>query len=173
MPTVIIHCWSMLSAPRLPRDAYSAMYAVAIPESAPMATPIRVLANRSTPARGQRGQDRADRIHERVDDEQPLAAEAVGHGASGKRAGGRSQRRSGDQVAQAQPGQVVRHEVERRPDVRRVIAEEEAADGRQQRQLPVNDVGAFASSALRTFEPDPVAVWAGAAMRPRYPGSRS
>jgi len=48
MPTVIIHCCSMLSAPRRLRGAYSAMYAVAIAESAPMARPISVRAMSST-----------------------------------------------------------------------------------------------------------------------------
>ena len=52
MPTVIIHCWSMPSCPRLPRGAYSAMYAVAIAESPPIPSPIRVRANSSTPTSG-------------------------------------------------------------------------------------------------------------------------
>jgi hypothetical protein len=42
MPTVIIHCCSMLSEPRRLLGAYSAMYAVAIAESAPMARPMSV-----------------------------------------------------------------------------------------------------------------------------------
>ena len=52
MPTVIIHCCSMVSDPRLLFGAYSAMYAVAMAESAPMARPIRVRANSSTAASG-------------------------------------------------------------------------------------------------------------------------
>lgn len=52
MPTVIIHCCSMLSAPRRFRGAYSAMQAVAMAESAPMASPIRVRAMSSTAAFG-------------------------------------------------------------------------------------------------------------------------
>jgi len=48
IPTVIIHCRSMASDPRRPLGAYSAMYAVAIAESAPMAKPIRVRAISST-----------------------------------------------------------------------------------------------------------------------------
>ena len=48
MPTVIIHCCSIASAPRRFEGAYSAMYAVAIAESAPMAIPISVRAIMST-----------------------------------------------------------------------------------------------------------------------------
>jgi len=52
MPTVIIHCCSMVSDPRRSFGAYSAMYAVAIAESAPMASPIRVRAISRTAAFG-------------------------------------------------------------------------------------------------------------------------
>jgi len=48
MPTVIIHCCSMVSDPRRFFGAYSAMYAVAMAESAPIASPIRVRATSST-----------------------------------------------------------------------------------------------------------------------------
>ena len=47
MPTVIIHCWIMLSAPRRFRGANSAMYAVAMAESAPTGRPMSVRALRS------------------------------------------------------------------------------------------------------------------------------
>jgi hypothetical protein len=49
---VIIHCWSMVSDPRRFLGAYSAMYAVAMAESAPMASPISVRAMSSTGASG-------------------------------------------------------------------------------------------------------------------------
>ena len=49
---MIIHCCSMVSDPRRPFGAYSAMYAVAIAESAPMAIPIIVRAMSSTAASG-------------------------------------------------------------------------------------------------------------------------
>ena len=39
---MIIHCWMMLSCPRRPFGANSAMYAVAMAESAPTASPISV-----------------------------------------------------------------------------------------------------------------------------------
>ena len=48
MPTVIIHCWSMVSDPRRFFGAYSAMYAVAMAESAPMASPMSVRDRSST-----------------------------------------------------------------------------------------------------------------------------
>ena len=44
MPTVIIHCCMIISDPRLSRGANSAMYAVAMAESAPTARPIWVRA---------------------------------------------------------------------------------------------------------------------------------
>ena len=50
IPTVIIHCWMMLSWPRFFEGANSAMYAVAIAESAPTARPISVRERRSISA---------------------------------------------------------------------------------------------------------------------------
>ena len=47
---MIIHCWIKLSEPRRLRGANSAMYAVAIAESAPIASPMSVRALRSMPA---------------------------------------------------------------------------------------------------------------------------
>ncbi len=44
MPTVIIHCCMIISDPRRFCGANSAMYAVAIAESAPTASPMRVRA---------------------------------------------------------------------------------------------------------------------------------
>ena len=52
MPTVIIHCCSIVRDPRRSFGAYSAMYAVAIAESAPMARPISVRAISRTAASG-------------------------------------------------------------------------------------------------------------------------
>ena len=44
IPTVIIHCCMIISEPRFFWGANSAMYAVAIAESAPTASPMRVRA---------------------------------------------------------------------------------------------------------------------------------
>ena len=85
-------------------------------------------------------EDRPERVDGRIGDQQRLAAEAVGEGPADERADGRAERGAGDQVALPEPGQVVRHEVERRADVRGVVAEEEAAQRGEERQLPVEGV---------------------------------
>jgi hypothetical protein len=132
MPTVIIHCCSMVSEPRRSFGAYSAMYAVAMAESAPMATPISVRDEEHRRVRPHGGQDRAGGVDPGVHDQQLLAAEEIGGRAGQDGARGGPQRGSRHQVPQRQAVQPVGDEVQSGADVGRVIAEQEATQRGQQ-----------------------------------------
>ena len=87
--------------------------------------------------RRDRRKDRADGVDGGVGDQQGLAPEMVGQRAGDERARRGAQRRPGHQVAGRETGQVVGKEAERRPDVGRVVSEEEPADARQDGEVPV------------------------------------
>jgi hypothetical protein len=90
---------------------------------------------------GDRRQDRAHSVDERVGDQQGLTAQPVRRQEGQDRPGRSAQRGTCHQIAQPEAAQVVGHEVERRPDVRGVVAEQEAAQAGQDGQLPVERRG--------------------------------
>jgi hypothetical protein len=85
--------------------------------------------------------DGGGRVDRRVGDEQDLPAEPVGNGAGAEGAGRRAERGPGHQVAGPEAAQVVGHEVERGPDVRGVVPEQEPAQAGQDGELPVEPGG--------------------------------
>jgi hypothetical protein len=87
--------------------------------------------------RGHGRQDCLGGVDGGVSDQHGFAAEPVRGQATQDRADRGAERGAGDQVAPGKALQVVRDEVQRRADVGGVIAEQEPADGGQQRQLPV------------------------------------
>ena len=86
---------------------------------------------------GEGGQQRADRVDRRVGHQQRLAAEAVRQGTGAQRPDRGAQRGPGDEVPGPERGELVRNEVQHRPDHRRVVAEEEPSDAGEKGEIPI------------------------------------
>lgn len=86
-------------------------------------------------------QQRTGCVDARIDDEERLAPESIRERAGRECPRSRAERRTGHEVAGDEITHFVRHKTEDRPDVGRVVPEEEPTDRREQGEFPVERRG--------------------------------